>query len=122
MSVLVDPDLPGAGEDHFAASLEAKARAATDDDVLALDDDAGGQFLGGSAREGLAGGQAVGANGGSRQESSLLDEPLADLVTPPTNGANGSASASAIPAPQAANRNGDGWREEVTNRLDAYRT
>ncbi|MGH9603904.1 MAG: hypothetical protein ACRD24_16110, partial [Terriglobales bacterium] len=124
VSVLVDPDLPGAGEDHFAASLEAKP--ATDDDLLSLDDDPGGQFLGSSAREGLIagtnGGRTSGTNGGSRQESSVLDEPLADVVAPPANGSNGPASASATPAPQAAGKNGDGWREEVTNRLDAYRS
>ncbi|MCI0401938.1 MAG: RDD family protein [Acidobacteria bacterium] len=127
VSVLVDPDLPGAGEDHFAASLEAKAPPENDDDLLDLDDDAGGQFLGGqflggSARDGLIGGIAGGTNGGTREESSLADEPLADVTTPPTNGANGSASASAPPARRAASKNGSAWREEVANRLDAYRS
>ncbi len=120
VSVLVDPDMPNTAEDQFAASLAA--RPADDDDLLALDDEPGGQFLGGSAREGLVVGTSGGTNGGSRQESGVLDEPPADVIAPPTNGTNGSATASAQPAPQAAGRNGEAWREEVSNRLDAYRS
>lgn len=111
VSVLVDPDLPNTAEDQFAASLAA--RPSDDDDLLALDDEPTGQFLGGSAREGLVGG----TNGGSRSESRVIDEPLADVVTPPSNG-----NTKAAPAPQATGSNGEAWREEVSNRLDAYRT
>lgn len=134
VNVLVDPELPGAGEDDFAASLAAAAAPETEEDPLDLDDS--GQFLGSSASsEGLVGGTTGrtigGPNGGSRHEPAVLDEPLADLVAPPNNGrTNGSAGTNGSPAAppasapkaQASSPNGSGWREEVTNRLDSYRS
>ncbi len=125
VSVLVDPELPGAGEDHFAASLAAAAAPDAEEDPLDLEDDSG-QFQGSSAsREGLTGGTTGGTNGGARRESEVLDEPLADLVAPPstakTNGAPAAPPASA-PKAQASTPNGSGWREEVANRLETYRS
>ncbi len=136
VSVVVDPELPGAGEEQFAASLAAPAAPADEEDPLDLDDDRG-QFLGSSgSREGLIGGTIGGPNGGARHESSVLDE-LADLVAPPSSpGANGSggakgsggtngspaATSASAPKARASTANGSGWREEVTNRLDAYRS
>jgi uncharacterized RDD family membrane protein YckC len=115
VSVLVDPDLPGAGEDHFAASLE--------EDPLAPDDDADGQFLGSSAREGLTGGTDGGTNRGTTHQPNLPGEPLADVVAAPNAAStNGSSSPAARPAPQASSQTDPGWREEVANRLDAYRS
>ncbi len=131
VSVLVDPDELGAGEDHFAASLESKAALRTEEDPLALDDDDGSQFLGASSSgdgsgDGMIGGLSRGINGSARRESGVLEDPLADLVAPQSAGTNAGtngASSSATPStPQASRTNGSGWREEVTNRLDAYRS
>ncbi len=127
VNVLVDPELPGAGEDHFAASLAATAAPQAEENPLDLEDD-NGQFLGSSASPaGLTGG----TSGSTRHDSDVLDEPLADLVAPPSNaGANGSLGTNGSPAASSASAsharapspNGSGWREEVANRLDSYRS
>ncbi len=119
VNVLVDPELPGESEDRFAASLETKSAPEAEDDLLDLDDS--GQFLGANgSRDSLV--------GGTRHESGSTQEPLADLVAPSQSRTNGSSGTNGSPAPgsaphaQANNGNGSGWREEVANRLDAYRT
>ncbi len=147
VNVLVDPELRSAGEDQFAASLESESARLPEEDPLGLEDD-GSQFLGASSSgdgseegpgEVMTSGRSAETNGSARRESGVLDEPLAGLVAPstapPPNGekdagptartttsANGGSSSATPCAPQAARTNGSGWREEVANRLDAYRS